>query len=209
MRRFRKRAALLALKGVCFVWFPGRNDSFVDSYFIFLSRDQHSCGQTLSGVLFWCYDSIHHSDKHLFITGILHTSPANTRRWSSVISMLVQRRRRWTNIETALVQRLVFARNILWSWWTQYVVPILPSATLAQPGQTYCACRGWWLKADRLLMYLALRWTLGSVKTREALIPSQYIPHTLHQKYTRESLLCISDYMWLSRVQFTLMYNHY
>ena len=37
------------------------------------------------------------------------STPANTRRRNSVVSMLGQRRRRWPNIEATLVQRLVFA----------------------------------------------------------------------------------------------------
>ena len=34
--------------------------------------------------------------------------PANTRRWTNVVSMLGKRRRRWVNIKATVVQRLVF-----------------------------------------------------------------------------------------------------
>ena len=38
-------------------------------------------------------------------------SPANTKRWTHAVLMLVQCRRRWASIKTALGQRFVFTQS--------------------------------------------------------------------------------------------------
>ena len=60
---------------------------------------------------FWRSDCLVHSPL------CLHTSftlcPADTRRWTNVGLMLVQRRRRWASLKPALVQCLVFSCEMM------------------------------------------------------------------------------------------------